>query len=569
MADDNGFSLADLTLPADTADLDAPRSQSRAAAHDRAALAVRERAVAFRTRVDGLLAELTHASAQLHLAQRGRLARRRTHAQEPIAAALVELRRAHASAKAEHSALCADLRERRAEIVDDLSWRVFCTRLEHDFEHEAQPVRAAPLDATATHQAELAYHRARAAALADDAPPPRLKVLRAAALRPVRGEAQPLTARGLAGNTVGGPCAERGAAQRLLRDLIASTQHVEPERTPRRRAEPRKAELPLFAPSLALHADVLSWARPGAGSVAADRRLYYAADEVDARGALRQGGALHVFVRGGGFERLARVGELSAVRASGAELRLRVPPAVLGECVAAVADEPGGFAGGEGELQLALRVATVEQLLRAEDAVARVVSAADRIALQRVYPAGSPVRSSGGATSALTLFAPLADSEGGGELLLRPLAPHEVSELIRVYVCRRAADGDVRAYHALPEVEGEARLRCACGSLRPTEASSDGLRVVMQLGTAGGGGGGARAVETAEEVGMVRLLEEGELADEVERRAAVKGGAWPAVDGGGGGVQALEAMCAAAERQLREERELTARLREVASTHGL
>ena len=68
---------------------------------------------------------------------------------------------------------------------------------------------------------------------------------------------------------------------------------------------------------------------------------------------------------------------------------------------------------------------------------------------------------------------------------------------------------------------------------------------------------------------MVRLLEEGELADEVERRAAVKGGAWPAVDGGGGGVQALEAMCAAAERQLREERELTARLREVASTHGL
>ena len=367
-------------------------------------------------RVDGLLAELTRASAQLHLAQRGRLARRRTHAQEPIAAALVELRRAHASAKAEHSALCADLRERRAEIVDDLSWRVFCTRLEHDFEHEAQPVRAAPLDATATHQAELAYHRARAAALADDAPPPRLnQVLRAAALRPVRGEAQPLTARGLAGNTVGGPCAERGAAQRLLRDLVASTQHVEPERTPRRRAEPRKAELPLFAPSLALHADVLSWARPGAGSVAADRRLYYAADEVDARGALRQGGALHVFVRGGGFERLARVGELSAVRASGAELRLRVPPAVLGECVAAVADEPGGFAGGEGELQLALRVATVEQLLRAEDAVARVVSAADRIALQRVYPAGSPVRSSGGATSALTLFAPLADSEGGGE----------------------------------------------------------------------------------------------------------------------------------------------------------
>ena len=214
-------------------------------------------------------------------------------------------------------------------------------------------------------------------------------------------------------------------------------------------------------------------------------------------------------------------------------------------------------------------MATVEQLLRAEDAVARVVSAADRIALQRVYPAGSPVRSSGGATSALTLFAPLADSEGGGELLLRPLAPHEVSELIRVYVCRRAADGDVRAYHALPEVEGEARLRCACGSLRPTEASSDGLRVVMQLGTAGGGGGGARAVEAAEEVGMVRLLEEGELADEVERRAAVKGGAWPAVDGGGGGVQALEAMCAAAERQLREERELTARLREVASTHGL
>ena len=68
---------------------------------------------------------------------------------------------------------------------------------------------------------------------------------------------------------------------------------------------------------------------------------------------------------------------------------------------------------------------------------------------------------------------------------------------------------------------------------------------------------------------MVRLLEEGELADEVERRAAVKGGAWPAVGGGGGGVQALEAMCAAAERQLREERELTARLREVASTHGL
>ena len=65
---------------------------------------------------------------------------------------------------------------------------------------------------------------------------------------------------------------------------------------------------------------------------------------------------------------------------------------------------------------------------------------------------------------------------------------------------------------------------------------------------------------------MVRLLEEGELADEVERRAAVKGGAWPAVDGGGGGVQA---MCAAAERQLREERELTARLREVASTHSL
>ena len=107
------------------------------------AMKIRERAVAFRTRVDGLLAELTHASAQLHLAQRGRLARRRTHAQEPIAAALVELRRAHASAKAEHSALCADLRGRRAEIVDDLSWRVFCTRLEHDFEHEAQPVRAA------------------------------------------------------------------------------------------------------------------------------------------------------------------------------------------------------------------------------------------------------------------------------------------------------------------------------------------------------------------------------------------------------------------------------------------
>ena len=34
-------------------------------------------------------------------------------------------------------------------------------------------------------------------------------------------------------------------------------------------------------------------------------------------------------------------------------------------------------------------------------------------------------------------------------------------------------------------------------------------------------------------------------------------------------LKALEAMCAAAERQLREERELTARLREVASTHGL
>ena len=80
----------------------------------------------------------------------------------------------------------------------------------------------------------------------------------------------------------------------------------------------------------------------------------------------------------------------SAVRASGAELRLRVPPAVLGECVAAVADEPGGFAGGEGELQLALRVATVEQLLRAEDAVARVVSAADLAAADDETPAPHP-----------------------------------------------------------------------------------------------------------------------------------------------------------------------------------
>ena len=61
-----GFDLSDLTalLPADTAELDAPRSQSRAAAHDRAALAVRERAVAFRTRVDGLLAELLPRRSQ-------------------------------------------------------------------------------------------------------------------------------------------------------------------------------------------------------------------------------------------------------------------------------------------------------------------------------------------------------------------------------------------------------------------------------------------------------------------------------------------------------------------------
>ena len=62
--------------------------------------------------------------------------------------------------------------------------------------------------------------------------------------------------------------------QRLLGDLIASTQHAEPEspRTPRRRAEPRRpAELPLFPPSLALHADVLSWARPGAGNPCAGR----------------------------------------------------------------------------------------------------------------------------------------------------------------------------------------------------------------------------------------------------------------------------------------------------------
>lgn len=390
-----------------------------------------------------------------------------------------ELRHWQESAALAHSALCAQLHERRQSTHDELHWRIFCARLAHASQGAlaASPFRAEQLR---TSEAAL---RSRVGCGS---------ILHVAELS--LGSAQPSGASssrsrelldGLPGDGVEPQVfSNREQLDVAMRALCSEAIATRPARDKAAEA-PR---LPLFPPNTLLSSTVLNWLSPQQlGMPLADDAIYYVDVDVSAIPSVESAGNLAA----------SPPAELTALRSGDASLWVVSSSSECVEAAVETAVEAAVEAAvevAEGHRQSSARSssaqpssassvqllpATVEQLLSLEPSPLEKLSPADaqlvckmssatsrrvtsrRVGLRALYlprgtedELGEQVGETGEEELAVTAAASSATRQ---RVRLRQLQPQELSELIHIYLVRQTAGA---AYALFPFERRKPALQC-------------------------------------------------------------------------------------------------------------